>query len=110
MLNPVETVREYSFYSNPRTPPDLRTPRRITVSASAPAGEMQKLKALASVKALHVSNLPSLGDVSRSESPLLTSAMRDDFRRKFRRVSGSWCCAPTDEQRKGAPRSAHFSL
>ena len=41
---------------------------------------------------------------------LLTEAERAAFKKKFGYVSGSWCCAPGDEQKAGAPKSAHFSL
>jgi hypothetical protein len=59
-----------------------------------------------------VTNLHSFGDLvgkGKAEA-LLTEAERAAFKKKFGYVSGSWCCAPGDEQKAGAPKSAHFSL
>ena len=38
------------------------------------------------------------------------AAQESAYKKKFGYVAGSWCCAPMDEQKSGAPRSAHFRL
>ena len=49
-------------------------------------------------------------DLLAADSKLLTAAQKKDVQSKFGHVSGSWCCAPVEEMKKGAPRAAHFQL
>ena len=48
-------------------------------------------------------------DLTNRDSTL-SSVDKRNYERKFGFVGGSWCCAPMDEMKKGAPRSAHFRL
>ena len=105
MLDPVHTVREYSFLANPRTPSTVKlSTLGVSVAPGGGEAEMARLAALAPTKVLNVTNLAALPDLSGTG--LLSQAQLAAFKRKFERVGGSWCCAPKGE----APRSAHFSL
>ena len=114
MLDPVNSVREYSVLSNERTPAAVKGDvQQFKLEASAGAGEFARLQKLSSA---HVINITSVftgsdgTDLTSAQSMLLTAAHKTAFRSKFGYVSGSWCCAPQDEMKQGAPRSAHFSL
>ena len=108
MLDPVSSVREYSFLSNVRTPSAVKqSSRAVEVQPSGGAAAMAQLAALSSTKVLNVTNLHSVPDLSPAGNQgLLSKEQADAFRRKFERVGGSWCCAPKGEE----PRSARFSL
>ena len=49
-------------------------------------------------------------DLMADASRVLTRQQKKKFSKAFGYTSGSWCCAPQDEMKQGAPRSAHFSL
>ena len=110
MLDPVNTLREYSLLTNPRTPMAVRlSTKAVEVDPTGGAAEMARLAALSSTKVLNVTNIPSLALLDLGVAPsqgLLSKAQADAFRSKFMHVGGSWCCAPKNEQ----PRSARFSL
>ena len=111
MLDPVNTVREYSLLRNPRTPPSVtRDVRHVELELGAKAGvEMARLSALKAVRVLNVTSDLTAADLTGG-STLLSPDQKKAYGAKFKHVSGSWCCAPMDEQKKGAPRSAHFQL
>jgi len=111
MLDPVATIREYSFLSNPRTPSTVKLSTvAVHVDPTGGAAEMARLMAFSSSKLLNVTNVPALAsayDLSGAGNQgLLSKDQTGAFRRKFKRVGGSWCCAPKD----ASPRSARFSL
>jgi hypothetical protein len=108
MLDPVNSIREYSFLTNPRTPSAVKlSARDVAVDPTGGAAEMARLAALSSAKLLNVTNLHSLPDLSPAGSQgLLSKEQADAVRSKFERVGGSWCCAP----KGGEPKNARFSL
>ena len=108
MLDPVNTIREYTFLSNPRTPSAVKlSTLPVTIEPSGGAAEMARLAGLSQTKVLNVTNLASLPDLSPAGTQsLLSQAQKNAFKRKFERVGGSWCCAPKGQ----GPRSARFSL
>ena len=108
MLDPVNTIREYSFLSNPRTPSAVKlSTSEVIVDPHGGAAEMARLAALSSTKVLNVTNVPSLPDLRpEGNQGLLSKDQAEAFRSKFFRVGGSWCCAP----KGGEPRSSRFSL
>ena len=97
MLNPAELkpspasfVREYSFASNPRTPPPYRTPTPVAIDVAGGGAERAKLSALRSTRALHVTNLAAISD------ELWAQAQRQKVERKrLRRAAagGGWAAA-----------------
>jgi len=112
MLDPVATVREWSLLRNPRTPASVTSDVRHVAIDLTSASELRRLRGLSS-KVLNITT-PFVGaataDLMSAEGAVLGHAEKREVRSKFGHVGGSWCCAPTDEQKKGAPRSAHFSL
>ena len=115
MLDPVNTVREYSLLTNPRMPPSVTGSvhhTSIDWSSAKPGAEVERLAARTE-KVINVTSLfvgDSRRDLTSAESSVLTKKHKRKFRSKFGWVAGSWCCAPNDEMKQGAPRSAHFSL
>ena len=110
-LNPVDTVREWSLLRNPRAPLALfASVAHVALQPTAGASDFERLRAMHAVKVLNVTSPFVNVDLTASASRMLTSAQKTSFSRKFGYVTGSWCCAPNDEAKKGAPRSAHFSL
>ena len=113
MLDPVANVREYSLLANPRTPPAVRADvshQQLDVRSSTPGAEVGRLVKIRA-KVLNVTTPLLLeADLMAPQSNVLDSGQKRAFRSKFGWVSGSWCCAPMDEMKRGAPRSAHFSL
>uniref|UniRef100_A0A7S0IPU1 Nucleotide-diphospho-sugar transferase domain-containing protein n=1 Tax=Calcidiscus leptoporus TaxID=127549 RepID=A0A7S0IPU1_9EUKA len=106
-LRPVETVREYSFLSNPRTPSVVKeSVSAVHVDEARGEAEVSRLRAL-TPKLLNVTNLAAV-DVLRAG--LLSGAQAAAFRAKFRYVAGSWCCAPSVDSKAGMPGSAFFNL
>lgn len=106
-LSPLETIREYSFLSNPRTPASV-TSSAATDSIDTAGGnsELQRLVSEHKNKrVLHVANLAAIDGTS-----LLTPLQRLLFTKRFMHATGSWCCAPNDDIKLGLPRSARFSL
>jgi hypothetical protein len=99
----VDTVREYSFLRNPRTPPAVLASR----DARPVGGGEGAVAALRGVtaKVLNVTDLAAVDTL-----PLLSAEERAAVQKKFARATGSWCCAPMAEQKAGAPKSAHFQL
>jgi len=104
-LDPVQTIREYSFLSNPRTPASVRASVvAVQVDADGGAAEMGRLAAMApSAKVLNITNLAALPDLSKR---LLTNSQAQAFKAKFHHVGGGWCCAPRGE----SPGRAGFTL
>ena len=113
MLDPVQTVREYSLLTNERTPASVKqgvTTVQLSTGAQA-AGEVARLQQLAHAKVLHLASvITPEADLTSASVGVLTSSQRRAISSKFGHVGGSWCCAPQDESKKGAPRSAHFDL
>jgi hypothetical protein len=111
MLDPVNTVREWSVLSNPRTPKTVTADVHHAAVDVRNAGEVARLAKLRH-KVINITT-PFVGlpeaDIA-NQGVMLDRAQKKAFRSKFGFVSGSWCCAPMDELKKGAPRSAHFSL
>ena len=104
-LRPTETLREYSFLDNPRTPKGAVAAESLRGGAPGDRhAEVGRLKAI-SAPVLNVTNLATI-DVLNDD--YLTAEQAKAFRSKFGYAGGSWCCAPSEE--KGAPRNAHFSL
>ena len=115
MLNPVSTVREYSFLTNARTPSSvkgaIRQEQLDLRSVERAAGEVARLRALgAGAKVINVTNSFLHTDLMADASAVLSRQQKRKFTKAFGYTSGSWCCAPNDELKKGAPRSAHFNL
>ena len=111
MLDPVNTVREWSFLDNPRMPAAAKTSTaQVTLTKGGAASDFARLEAMASTKVLHLTNSLVGLDMAAASSAVLSSAQKRAFSRKFGYVAGSWCCAPNEEGKRGAPRSAHFSL
>lgn len=130
LLNPAElkpstepTLREWSLLLNPRTPPSVRASVRLAAfNASAGAADVARLRGMASVAVLNITNLPQLAEAiwaARSAGvgsrPAPTDAPRlalldaegwRTFRARFDRLQGGWCCAPHG----GQPRAAGFHL
>ena len=107
MIDPVATVREWSFLTNPRTPDAVtRGVRREPLRETTPQ-RLAELKRLADAKVLNVGTLQGL-DVAKSG--MFEREQFKQIKRKYGHVVGSWCCAPTDEQKAGAPRSYTFRL
>lgn len=105
MLDPVHTVREYSFLANFRTPAAVKASVVATqVDASGGVAEMARLVALKSTKVLNITNLAAVADLSKA--PLLSVEQKRAAKAKFGRVGGSWCCAPRGE----SPGRAGFQL
>jgi len=104
-LQPVQTVREYSFMSNPRTPAAVKGGVRKLgpITASSSLDELARYKD----KVLDVGKLVGLDPL---ESGLLSREQKREFKQKFRDVGGSWCCAPVSEKKAGAPHSHGFRL
>ena len=115
MLDPVNTVREWSLLSNPRTPASVTSSIRheaLDLKAASSGSEAARLAKLSSYRVLNITTplLSAEADTSSIKSSVLAFSQKAQFRAKFGFVSGSWCCAPQEEAKKGAPRSAHFSL
>jgi hypothetical protein len=113
MLDPVRTVREYSVLSNPRTPRAVRDGiTQVQLDSGAGGGtSFAELARMSNAKVINITNpFRDHSDLTSKSSRVLTNAQKKNFLDKFRYVSGSWCCAPSEESKKGAPRSAHFSL
>ena len=113
MLDPIATVREWSFLSNPRVPAGVRDslrPAELPLDSSGPWSGLAKLPAMSAAKVLNITSSLVGVDLTAADSPVLSRDAKGAFSSKFGRVGGHWCCAPTDETKRGAPRSAHFSL
>ena len=113
MLDPVNTIREYSLLSNPRTPPAVLA-SSVTLALSKPppaavaGSEVERLrKASTGAKLLRLTNV---AHVDSLEDGILSSAQASTVRNRFGYVGGSWCCAPSVDKKKGQPQSAHFRL
>ena len=108
MLKPTETVREYSFLANPRTPASVRS--SFATVALAASGGKEAVDRLRAVKA-KVLNVSTLGEFDVLEAPgLLSRAERAKFIMKFGSVSGGWCCAPVEERKRGMPHAGGWRL
>lgn len=115
MLQPVENVREYSLLHNVRTPDSVKgSIRHVALDLGAPSGrEVERLKAMGDARVINITTIfgaDTKSDLTNRDSTLLSSVDKRNYERKFGFVGGSWCCAPMDEMKKGAPRSAHFRL
>jgi hypothetical protein len=107
MLDPVNTVREWSFLDNPRVPAAVRSSiEHVSVSAQTPMAQLKQAHA----KVLNITSSLRELDLASPSIGVLSDADKRSFLGKFRHTGGSWCCAPQMEQKIGAPRSAHFSL
>eukprot|EP00966_Prymnesium_polylepis_P334564 7389933-Prymnesium_polylepis.2 len=105
-LRPTQTIREYSFLQNPRTPDVVKQGvASIELSGSSDSSDALKRRH-AATKVLNVTNLASTDVINT----LLTKAQVKDFRREFGSVGGSWCCAPSEDRNKGMPPSSYFRL
>jgi hypothetical protein len=115
-------VREWSLLANPRTPPAvLASAAEVEVGSKggpwgvggkiAPDGGAQELQRLrrefGSAKVLLVANLPQ-HDLWKSG--LLGDEVRRELATRFPYVSGSWCCAPDADKKRGMPNSHSFHL
>ena len=108
-------VREWSVLTNPRTPQVVRSSvQHVPLDfQSKPGAEMERLKGLASIKVLNITSYfgsSDHSDLTSAVSGVLNAQEKSAYKKKFGYVAGSWCCAPMDEQKSGAPRSAHFRL
>jgi hypothetical protein len=106
-LRPVETIREYSFLSNPRTP-DSVTSSVGAASIDTAGGNSELARLAAQYKTQRVLNVTNLAGIDGTL--LLTKPQQLLFRKRFVHAAGSWCCAPDDDMKRGMPRSARFSL
>lgn len=121
-MAPEETIREYSFLDNPRTPKAVRDSVASVAVRTASSGggsgglggglqlgspEIRRIKH--EYKQYRVLNLTNIGAIDALKEVLSTSE-RALFTAKFGFVSGSWCCAPQADQKKGQPMSSYFSL
>ena len=105
-LDPLNTVREYSFLSNPRVSPAFKASVAVTsLETSDGTAELKRLQD--EFKNSKVLTIHNLGTVDVFSGVLLKE--KKDLRRHLR-VHGSWCCAPTVEEKRGLPKSAHFSF
>ena len=133
------SIREFSFLSNPRAAGLKSSTAKTALAAGASAAtELKRLVTdYGQTKVLHITNkpigaCPALAGATaltgqrrrphhrhRAPGLLLAGALDagwlDDetqrrFKQKFGGASGSWCCAPGDEARKGAARSSYFRL
>lgn len=108
-MSPVQTIREYSFLSNPRTPSAVvASTGHATIRSGGSRGEeIARLKRdYRQYKVLNLTNV----DAVDATKEVLTTAQALAFRHKFGHVSGSWCCAPTADAKRGMPQNAFFSL
>ena len=105
MLDPLNTVREYSLLSNSRTPAAVKASvAHERVDAAGGEAEMRRLAGRGSAKVLNVTNnLAALPDLGKA---LLSAEQARAFRAKFGNVQGGWCCAPRGE----SPNRAGFHL
>ena len=115
MLEPVSTIREWSLLDNPRMPAAVKAARaEVTLGTNAEGGggesEFQRLKAMKSTKVLHVTNTFTKLDLTATRSAVLSDEQKRAAQRKFGYIAGSWCCAPNEEAKRGAPRAANFML
>jgi len=106
-LHPLETLREYSFLSNPRTPEAVKkSVATATVDLAQASAEVERLATdFRGTKVLQIDNLAKI-----DATKLLTTTQRLSFRKRFLFASGSWCCAPNDDVKVGLPKSYRFSL
>ena len=107
-LKPGNTIREFSFLDNPRAAAlKASTASTALVASSGAAAELKRLVAnYGETKVLHITNKP----IGALDVDWLDDETQRKFRMKFQGASGSWCCAPGDEARKGAARSSYFRL
>ena len=63
-----------------------------------------------STKVLHVTNTFTKLDLTATRSAVLSDEQKRAAQRKFGYIAGSWCCAPNEEAKRGAPRAANFML
>jgi hypothetical protein len=107
-LSPVQTVREYSFLENPRTPAALTASTSFDeLQAASPGTEIERLrKAHAGKKVLHLKNVHAVDTVKE----YLTYPQALAFKSKFGFVRGDWCCAPNADSKRGQPQNSFFSL
>ena len=49
-------------------------------------------------------------DLTATRSAVLSDEQKRAAQRKFGYIAGSWCCAPNEEAKRGAPRAATFML
>jgi hypothetical protein len=104
-LDPVQTVREYSFMDNPRTPAAVR--QGVRSAPLAEAGPTLERLAGHTDKVLDVGRVVGIDPL---ENGLLSKEQRRAFKQRFGNVGGSWCCSPMDEKKQGAPHSVGFRL
>jgi len=105
-LHPLETLREFSLLSNPRTPAAVKGGVvTAEIDAGGGTGAVEKLAVHKTARVLNVSNLASVDTL-----PLLTTAQLSGFKQKFKFAGGGWCCAPAADKQAGMPNNAHFSL
>jgi hypothetical protein len=106
-LEPVQTIREFSLLSNPRTPASVTASMgTATIDTAGGASELARLASeYRSKRVLHVSNLAGIDGTQ-----LLTTPQQLIFKKRFMRVTGSWCCASNDDLKHNLPKSARFSL
>ena len=110
-LHPGNTVREFSFLSNPRAAAlKASTASTALVAGAGAAAELKRLVvSYAETKVLHITNKLGPGGLALDAGWLDDETQRK-FTNKFQGASGSWCCAPGDEASKGAARSSYFRL
>ena len=105
-LHPLETLREFSLLSNPRTPAAVKGGVvTAEIDAGGGTGAVEKLAVHKTARVLNVSNLASVDTL-----PLLTTAQLSGFKQKFKFAGGGWCCAPAADKQAGMPNNPHFSL
>ena len=101
-------VREFSFLANPRAAALQASTAKTALAASASSAvELKRLVAdYGATKVLHITNKP----IGALDNGWLDDETQRKFKQRFSSASGSWCCAPGDEARKGAARSSYFRL
>jgi len=113
--SPVEHVREFSFFANPRTPAHLAaSAAQLVMDPARGAGERRRLEAVRS-RVLNVTNLGAISDTLWGQrdqeygpvkSGWLSLKELRTFKDTFGRLQGGWCCAPRREE----PRAAGFHI
>lgn len=127
MMRPVDTIREYSLLSNPRMPEKVKASiAHVPITGSvgkakssvlpgflSGGSEMARLRNdYRSAKVLNITNLGSMvaGGKFDAARDMLSTVEKAAFMKAFGFASGSWCCAPQADKKKGQPQSGRFRL
>lgn len=99
-LRAYQTVREFSFLENLRTPETVRRSRAATaINVDEASTELERLgREFGKVKVLTISNLAALarGNLDLFGLGVLTTAHAKEMEHAgLHHVGGGWCCAPT---------------